>query len=180
MTDKLKVGSKTYKIDAPKIEGDGKYGHVLATKTNGVPVEIRIDDELVTLIMDKVRKTGGAEKRWDINRIEGEAAEGTLAALINDSAIEVKRDFKSAETGNIAVEFMCANKPSGISTTQADWWAYFLDGDGYDSEVIVLMKRARLLRLIEHCRIVRGGDRNASEMFLLPVSRLLSKLRGKS
>lgn len=43
---------------------------------------------------------------------------------------EVKTDFKCAplfDTGNLFVEYQSRNKPSGISTTQADWFVtYFI------------------------------------------------------
>jgi hypothetical protein len=40
--------------------------------------------------------------------------------------VEVKEDFKCTETGNVAVESHCRGKPSGISVTKADVYAYVI------------------------------------------------------
>ena len=39
---------------------------------------------------------------------------------------EVKADRYTYKTGNIAIEFKCNNLPSGISKTQADYYAYYV------------------------------------------------------
>ena len=39
-----------------------------------------------------------------------------------DQTIEVKKDFKSQETGNIVVEIEMNGKPSALLTTTANWW----------------------------------------------------------
>jgi hypothetical protein len=36
--------------------------------------------------------------------------------------IEVKKDFKSAYTGNIVFEYVSHSKPSGIEATKSDYW----------------------------------------------------------
>jgi hypothetical protein len=43
--------------------------------------------------------------------------------------IEVKRDFKCLDTGNIFVEYESRGHSSGISTTQAEYWCYWLSDD---------------------------------------------------
>lgn len=40
---------------------------------------------------------------------------------------EVKRDYKSQETWNIALEIRCNNKPSGIFASKADYIIYCLN-----------------------------------------------------
>ncbi len=40
--------------------------------------------------------------------------------LTNGLTIEIKQDFQTY-TGNIAIEYWCRDKPSGISTTEADY-----------------------------------------------------------
>ena len=40
---------------------------------------------------------------------------------------EVKRDYKSQETWNIALEIRCNNKPSGIFASKADYIIYCFD-----------------------------------------------------
>lgn len=39
---------------------------------------------------------------------------------------EVKADRQAYKTGNIAIEFEYNNKPSGISVTTADYYAYYI------------------------------------------------------
>jgi hypothetical protein len=160
-----------------------EYGEVQAVETkSGKPVNIRVDDELVKEILARVRKSGGAEKRWDINVAEGELAENELSKLLNcdGTAIEVKRDFAASKTGNVAVEFMCGGNPSGISTSRSDWWAFSLSGDAYNDEVVVLIKKARLERLLLKTRIVRGGDKARASMYLVRLEELVKPLKGIS
>ena len=49
----------------------------------------------------------------------------TLLSEVIESTIEVKRDFKCYDTGNLFVEYESRGKKSGISTTQAKWWVYW-------------------------------------------------------
>lgn len=39
---------------------------------------------------------------------------------------EVKSDRLTYKTGNLYVEYECSGKPSGIATTTADYWFYFV------------------------------------------------------
>lgn len=142
--------------------------------------QLTVDDELIRKITAVARASGRADKRWDVNLAEGKQSESALRELIHDDTIEVKRDFMVGRTGNLAIEFMCGGKPSGITTTQAAWWAFMLDGDGYHGEVITLIKKERLERLLAPSRIVRGGDRGKAEMFLLHVEELVKTLKGES
>ena len=47
----------------------------------------------------------------------GQEGEDLVDHIFKDSKIEVKRDFWTGKTGNIAVEFESRNKPSGIAKT---------------------------------------------------------------
>ncbi len=40
--------------------------------------------------------------------------------------IEIKRDLKSKETGNILVEIEFNNKPSALMTTTAQYWVFYV------------------------------------------------------
>jgi hypothetical protein len=157
------------------------YGWTTA-KTAAGGVDIEITDDLVKDILAHVRKEGGAEKRWDINRVEGELAETALNEILDSDGtnIEVKRDFAASTTGNVAVEFMCGGNPSGISTSQSDWWAFALAGDFFNDEVVVLIKKKRLERLLVPARIVRGGDKGKANMYLVRVEELVKPLKGTS
>lgn len=156
------------------------YGTISALDIEGRAVDIQIDDRMVKDVLAMVRSVGKADSRWDINLKEGQIAETELKKLLNSDAIEVKRDFGVSTTGNVAVEFMCGGKPSGISVTQADWWAFSLSGDYFNDEVIVLIKKPRLERLLVRTRIVRGGDNKKAEMYLIRVEELVKGLKGAS
>lgn len=57
--------------------------------------------------------------KWDVS------AEFKLSEGLNGRhwvTFEVKHDKKSVTTGNIAVEYKCRGKDSGIRVTQAKWW----------------------------------------------------------
>jgi hypothetical protein len=159
------------------------YGAIAAIDySTGNPVDIMVDERVVRDVLSLVRKAGKAENRWDINLSEGQIAEDTLAKLLNcnGESIEVKRDFAASTTGNVAVEFMCAGKPSGISVTESDWWAFSLSGDYYNDEVIVLIKKKRLERLLIPSRIRKGGDHGKAELYLVRVEELVKGLKGVS
>jgi hypothetical protein len=112
---------------------------------------------------------------FDISLLEGEVAEIRLKQLFGNKTIEVKRDFETFRTGNIAIEYMSRGKPSGLSVTKADWWAFVMSGDLND-EVILLMKTSRLKLLAKkHWKDNRkaGGDNNTSKLVLIPFAEVI-------
>jgi hypothetical protein len=117
--------------------------------------------------------------RFDIDLQFGEKYEDCLADLLNRGKVEVKteRDLW-AKTGNIAVEIRWNDKPSGLSTTEADWWAHIMTVEGEIKFVAILpvstLKR-RVKHLLEHGRakITRGGDNDQSEIVLLPLTEIM-------
>jgi hypothetical protein len=104
----------------------------------------------------------------------GQAYENQLAHILgmNESKVEVKRDFKAMNTGNIFVEYFCRGKLSGIATSDADFYCYFLSDDHF------IMTTTN--RLKEMCRPylstkrdVVGGDSNTSKGILLPLENFI-------
>ncbi len=85
-----------------------KYG-----KVTHLGQEISVDDDLLSKIMPLVRASGKADNRFDFNLAEGKIKESELSELIQNGSVEVKRDFMSSKTGNVAVEFMCGGKQTG-------------------------------------------------------------------
>ena len=131
---------------------------------------IELTDAQVAGVLSHLRGEGGAEYRFDINLAEGKMVENSVATLLGSKSFEVKRDFKAAKTGNIAVEYECRGKPSGIAVTEAEWWVYDL-GNSY-----LFMRTDELKKLArEHySNRVEGGDPGSgTKMVLIPVSRLL-------
>lgn len=82
-----------------------------------------------------------------------------------DSFFEVKADRMAHHTGNIAIEIECSNKPSGLSTTKADFYAIFITGGKNDKLYIIHVETLR--QKIKGCRLVYGGDGKRAKMALL-------------
>ncbi len=82
--------------------------------------------------------------------------------------IEVKRDMQCLETGNIFVEYESRNKPSGIATSEADYYCYFLN----EKRCVIVEKdelKQMCRKYIKTTRDVLGGDSNTSKGILLPL-----------
>jgi len=127
----------------------------------------------------------GYEPRFDFDVRRGQVGEeyvGTLLEAIASGSIEVKTDYGSHITGNLYVEYQQTSqdgtvRPSGISTTQAEWWAFaFKDG-------AIFVETSRLKHL---CRSYyqqgRIGERpgsaesNGTKGILLPLQALTAGL----
>lgn len=80
---------------------------------------------------------------------------------------EVKSDKQISIYGNICIEYECRNKPSGISTSTAKYWAIFECKDAYYTLYIIPSKIIR--EYIEKCKyhsIKNGGDGRVSKLYL--------------
>jgi len=108
--------------------------------------------------------------RYDLK--VGQVSEKRLGELLTDKTIEVKRDFRASQTGRVFVEFFCRGKPSGISTTEADFWAFMIS-----DESVVILPTKRLKKLVREARkkgnVVSGGDSNLSQGALVEIERLM-------
>lgn len=100
----------------------------------------------------------------------GQKYETALSEVLGKK-IEIKRDFKCLQTGNIFIEYESRGKKSGIATSEADWWCYWL------SEHHLIMVELEKLKAL--CRTyfkterdVRGGDSDTSKGILLPLKAL--------
>lgn len=103
----------------------------------------------------------------------GQVYEEQLGELLNKK-VEVKRDYKCLGTGNIFVEYESRGKLSGLSTTQAEYWCYWLS-----DEHCVFIKTDRLKKMCRKYlgtdRDKKGGDSNTSKGILLPMKDFLEK-----
>lgn len=108
--------------------------------------------------------------RYDLK--VGQVAEETLAKMLQSQKIEVKRDFKASRTGRVFVEFFSRGKPSGIDTTEADYWAFMIS-----EESVVILPTRRLRELVAEAKekgnIKPGGDKNTSQGALIKIERLV-------
>lgn len=92
--------------------------------------------------------------------------------------IEVKEDFMAAKTGNVAVEYECRGKPSGINVTKADVYAYVIhEGEGVRQLHLVeskVLKKA-ISKKMYH-RTVVGGDRGSNTKMYLFTKDVFTSL----
>lgn len=102
-----------------------------------------------------------------------------------ETKIEVKSDRQAGKTGNMAIEYECNNKPSGITSTEADYYIYFIiyaddiQEDGLPREECYKIPIKRLIKIAKKCRKVRGGDGNRSCMYLVHKSLVKKYLINK-
>lgn len=95
----------------------------------------------------------------------------------NKSIYEVKCDRLSYKTGNLFIEFQCSNKPSGIMSTTADYWYYFvilpLSLTTYPANHRAYKIPTAYIKDIikENPRTIFGGDGYRSKGYLIPESR---------
>lgn len=100
----------------------------------------------------------------------GQSKENELASILSNSRLEVKFDQKALKTGNIFVEYESRGKPSGISTSQAEWYCYAFGDTMHLIKAEDLKERCR--KYLGGKRDTRGGDSNTSKGILLPLHEL--------
>ena len=80
--------------------------------------------------------------------------------------IEVKKDVKSQETGNLVIEVEFNGYPSALSTTRADYWV-FDDGESY-----IWIEPSKLRSIVHHFGQIRTfvgkGDTKSKKAHLIP------------
>jgi hypothetical protein len=100
--------------------------------------------------------------------------------LVTDKKIEVKCDRLSAITGNVYIEFESRGKPSGIATTQAEYYVY-----KYNEEAALIIsteqlkERCRELYRLGLAKKIKGGDDNTSEGLLIKLKDLVERNQDK-
>jgi len=116
-------------------------------------------------------------KKFDIDLEYGKVREKMVADMLQDKKIEVKseRDVWQ-KTGNIAIEYECYGKPSGINATESDYWFHNLCiGDETFATIVFDTKSLkRIISNLDSKRSVSGGDHNAARMYLLNLQKLFS------
>lgn len=107
----------------------------------------------------------------------GKEGERIIDSIFKDKLVEVKRDSWIYRSGNIAIEFISRGKPSGIATTQADYWIIIFSKEYKDKVMLVLETK----RLKEVCRIYykkgnikKMGDLDSSTAVLIPLKEISS------
>ena len=124
-----------------------------------------------------MKPTKENRKKFDIDLEYGEIREDKIKDMLTNKKVEVKSERDMwMKTGNIAIEYECWNKPSGIKATESDYWFHNLCIG--DEEYCPLVFKTDTLRKIvdklDYFKTVSGGDNNASKMFLVNIQKLFS------
>lgn len=117
---------------------------------------------------------------FDLDFRYGHAGEQLVEELLtNGKTVEVKRDRRWHETGNLYIEVECwynstqSWQASGIAVTEADYWAFVLE------ESVLMVKTINVIEAINqygrqiNCEI----PPNKSRGFLITVNDLLAVMR---
>lgn len=83
--------------------------------------------------------------------------------------VEVKCDRMAHKTFNLYVEVYSRGKPSGICTTNADYWIFII----YYSNVSLILPTSKIRNLCKELfngTYVYGGDNNTSKGILIPLN----------
>lgn len=121
------------------------------------------------------------DRKFDLQLSQALVAERRLADIFAEGRIE-KIELKTEtwqweQTGNICIEFRCDGRPSGISTTEADYWVHELRRD--DETLVYLMFPVPRLKELARQAIRDGrsrsgaGDGGRFEVALIRLSEIL-------
>ena len=116
-------------------------------------------------------------KKFDLDLQYGQVREQMVADMLQNKKIEVKSERDVWQrTGNIAIEYECYGKPSGINKTEADYWFHNLCiGDStFATLVFDVPSLKRIIDNLDNKRTVSGGDNGAARMYLLSLQKLFS------
>ena len=103
--------------------------------------------------------------------------EKRVADMLQDKKIEVKSERDMwVRTGNIAIEYECYGKPSGINATKSDYWFHNLciGDETFATLVFDVPSLKRIIDNLDEKRTVSGGDNGAARMYLLSLQKLFS------
>jgi len=100
----------------------------------------------------------------------GQVKEKELGNILENKTIEVKSCVDAIF--NVFIEYESRNKPSGISTSKADYYCFFLK----NAIVLISLDNIKLKsrKYLNTKRDVKGGDNNTSKGILLPIKELIT------
>ena len=117
-------------------------------------------------------------KKFDLDLQYGQVREDIVSDMLQNKKIEVKSERGMwMDTGNICIEYQCYGRPSGITTTEADYWFHNLcvEEDIFATLVFKVDNLKKIIDNLDSKRSVSGGDHNASRMWLLNIQKLFAK-----
>ena len=119
---------------------------------------------------------GKSFKKFDLDLKFGEKWEDFVVDKLKTAEVKTEKD-KWKKTGNIAIEYECNGKPSGIDKTESDFWIHILS-NGSGNYCKLVFDVSMLKRIVEkykptHSRMI--GDRGVSNCVLIPLEELFMK-----
>ena len=116
-----------------------------------------------------------ANKKFDLDLKYGQFREKQIHYIFSNKKIEVKteRDWWY-KTGNIALEYECNGKPSGVNATESDYWIQIL-AKGNKNHCMLMFEVSELRKIVkkykeQYTRMV--GDGRRSKCVILPIRKL--------
>lgn len=131
---------------------------------SGIQSDLKDGNKFEDYILDIVKKDYP-----DAVRMEGYFPDYDIEVPGKDITYECKFDRMSQKTGNLAIEFEYNKKPSGINKSKAVWWVYGYFNKKNSKWMHAFIKTEDLKKQCDGYRVVNGGDRWASKMYLIPV-----------
>jgi hypothetical protein len=111
------------------------------------------DERLFQILSAKRIATKNTDPTFDIKLGSAIGVGEDGERLVEGIKGEVKNCFavsrRGVSYGKVFVEIISYGRPSGLSSTKADWWSFVLNGPRYRGEVVVSIKTDRLKRLAE-------------------------------
>ena len=118
--------------------------------------------KLIRKTYPEAEMSKGKVKEWDIYIPE------------TDTKIECKYDKASYRYGNLAFEFECSGKPSGIAATESEWWVYQYHDKGEKERQVVWFNIDTLKKLCFEAGVIKpSGDRKAARCYIIPIKKCL-------
>lgn len=113
---------------------------------------------------------------FDISLKLGKELEDKLSGILKgDFVAEVKRDYFTQHTGNVAIEYQSRGKPSGIAITKAPYWII-----GIENGPVIIAETEQVKTVAREYfnkgHIKAMGDNNTSKAVLIPLKDYVSKL----
>ena len=140
-------------------------------------------------VTDTTQRGSTTQGRWansmkqsdfDLDFSNGKQGEDLVEALLtNGKTVEVKRDLKWQDTGNLYIEYTCYYQRSqswewsGIMVTKADYWAFVLGSGVLLVPTEVLKTVCKASKRVAETRI----PPNPSKGYLITVQELVDALR---
>jgi len=138
-------------------------------------IKINLSTDQIESMLLQLRYGKYTAENFDIDLLRG--LNGEVEALeILTGKLEVKTDFKAYKTGNIAIEIESYGKPSGIQTSEANWWLFNVRIPKQEPLMLIIsLHRLKRLAAIHMHRnhVIMGGDKNASKLVIIPISEVI-------